>query len=166
MPEWQVAGYQRERTGAMLPNVSPSNVYPTTDGDLVLIAANQDSVFRRLAEVMGRPELAADERYATHGARGTYMEELDGLIADLDGHPRRPTSCSSALHAGGVPAGRIYRARDMFADPHFAAREAIVRVVHPELGEFPMQNVSPGSPRAPARSGTSGRELGEHNDEV
>ena len=55
LPEWALAGYQRERTGAVLPNVAPSNVYPTSDGDLVLIAANQDSVFRRLAGAMGRP---------------------------------------------------------------------------------------------------------------
>ena len=58
LPEWELAGYQRERTGAVLPNVSPSNVYPTADDDLVLIAANQDSVFKRLVDVMGRPELA------------------------------------------------------------------------------------------------------------
>ena len=82
LPEWQIAGYQRERTGTTLPNVSPSNVYPTADGEVVLIAANQDTVFRRLAEVMGRPDLATDERYATHSARGQHMEELDGTIAE------------------------------------------------------------------------------------
>ena len=58
----------------MLPNVAPSNVYPTADGESVLIAANQDSVFGRLAAVMGRPELAADARYATHSARGAHMD--------------------------------------------------------------------------------------------
>ena len=81
LPEWAVAGYQRERTGAVLPNVSPSNVYPTADGDLVLIAANQDTVFTRLATVMERPGLAADHRFATHSARGAAMAELDDLIA-------------------------------------------------------------------------------------
>jgi formyl-CoA transferase len=165
LPEWAIAGYQRERTGAVLPNVSPSNVYPTQDDDLVLIAANQDSVFKRLVDVMGRPELAADERYATHSARGRTMTELDTLIAEW-------TSTLTAddlldrLHGGGVPAGRIFRAKDMFTDPHFAAREAIVRVVHPELGELPMQNVTPQLSRTPGRVRTAGPALGEHNVEV
>ena len=79
--EYQVAGYTRERTGAILPNVAPSNVYPTADGQLVLVAANQDTVFRRLAAVMARPELADDPRYASHSARGEHQVELDGLIA-------------------------------------------------------------------------------------
>src|SRR5487761_2044552 len=68
--EYDKTGYVRERTGAILPNVAPSNVYPTSDGDMVLIAANQDTVFTRLTAVMERPELAAEPRFATHSARG------------------------------------------------------------------------------------------------
>ena len=165
LPEWQVAGYQRERTGATLPNVSPSNVYPTADGEMVLVAANQDSVFGRLTEVMGQTELATDERYATHSARGQHMEELDGLIAQW-------TSTLDAddllgrLHEGGVPAGRIFRAKDMFADPHFAARDAIVRLTHPELGEFAMHNVFPRLSETPGSVRHVGPTLGEHNKEI
>jgi formyl-CoA transferase len=165
LPEWALAGYQRERTGSVLPNVAPSNVYPTADGDLILIAANQDSVFGRLTAVIGKPELATDERYSSHGARGANMAELDDLIAawtatqDADGLLDR-------LHEGGVPAGRIYRAQDMFADPHFAARDAIVRLVHPELGELPMQNVFPRLSATPGRVRHVGPALGEHNDDV
>jgi formyl-CoA transferase len=165
LPEWELAGYQRERTGSVLPNIAPSNVYPTADGDLILIAANQDAVFRRLAGVMGKPDLADDERYTTHGARGAHMTELDDLIAAW-------TSTVGAdelldrLHAGGVPAGRIYRASDMFSDPHFAAREAIIRLAHPQLGELPMQGVFPRLSSTPGRVRHPGPELGEHNDEV
>ncbi|MEU8234085.1 CoA transferase [Actinoplanes sp. NPDC048967] len=165
LPEWSVAGYQRERTGATLPNVSPSNVYPTGDGDLILIAANQDTVFGRLAAAMGEPELARDPRYATHSARGAAMAELDDHIA-------RWTSTLGAeqllgtLHANGVPAGRIFRAKDMFADPHFAAREAIVRVPHPDFGELPMQNATPRLSATPGTVRTAGPALGEHNDEI
>ncbi len=165
VPEWAVAGYQRERTGATLPNIAPSNVYPTADGDLVLIAANQDSVFGRLATVMQRPELADDERYATHGARGANMAELDDLIAawtsrlDADALLER-------LHDGGVPAGRIFRAKDMLNDPHFAAREAIVRIAHRDFGEVPMQNVAPKLSATPGAVRTAGPELGEHNESV
>ena len=72
----------------------------------------------------------------------------------------------STLHEGGVPAGRIYRAKDMLADPHFAAREAIVRLVHPELGDLPMQGVFPRLSSTPGRVRHMGPELGEHNDEV
>jgi formyl-CoA transferase len=165
VPEWQVAGYQRERTGTTLPNVSPSNVYPTVDGEMVLIAANQDTVFRRLADVMGQPELAADEHYATHGARGKYMEELDGLIAEWSSTVGAD-ELLERLHAGGVPAGRIFRAKDMLADEHFAAREAIVRLAHPDLGEFAMHNVAPKLSESPGSVRHVGPGLGEHNDAV
>ncbi|TCM50458.1 CaiB/BaiF CoA-transferase family protein [Kribbella sp. VKM Ac-2568] len=165
VPEYQVAGYQRERTGTTLPNVAPSNVYPTADGEMVLIAANQDTVFRRLAEAMERPELAADDRYATHGARGSSMEELDGLIAEWSSTVKADELLDK-LNTHGVPAGRIFRARDMLTDPHFAAREAIVRLTHPELGEFAMHNVVPKLSDSPGRVRHVGPALGEHNEEI
>jgi formyl-CoA transferase len=165
VPEWQVAGYQRERTGPVLPNVAPSNVYPTADGEAVLVAANQDTVFRRLADLMGRPELAADERYASHAARGVNAAELDELIAGWTaGQPA--DDLLGRLADAGVPAGRIYRAQDMLADPHFAARQSIVRVAHPEFGELAMQDVFPRLTGTPGRIRHPGPELGEHNHEV
>ncbi|AGZ41794.1 CaiB/BaiF CoA transferase family protein [Actinoplanes friuliensis] len=165
LPEWAVAGYQRERTGATLPNVSPSNVYPTGDGDLILIAANQDTVFGRLAVAMGEPELAADPRYATHSARGAAMAELDDHIARWTSG-RAAEDLLGLLHANGVPAGRIFRAKDMFGDPHFAAREAIVTVPHPDFGELPMQNATPRLSETPGAVRTAGPALGEHNTEI
>ena len=163
--EYQVAGYTRERTGAILPNVAPSNVYPTADGQLVLVAANQDTVFRRLAAVMARPELADDPRYASHSARGEHQVELDGLIAGwtatLDAD-----RLLAALEEAGVPAGRIYRAADMLADPHYQARQAIVRLADPELGEIAMQNVAPRLSATPGRVAWPGPALGHHNREV
>ncbi|MBB4908392.1 CaiB/BaiF CoA transferase family protein [Actinophytocola algeriensis] len=165
IPEYQIAGYQRERTGTTLPNVAPSNVYPAADGELVLIAANQDTVFRRLAEAMGRPELAADERYATHGARGAAMAELDDLIAAWSA-THEADALLELLNEHGVPAGRIYTARDMLADPHFAARDAIVRLAHPDFGEFAMHNVVPKLSASPGRVRHVGPALGEHNDEI
>ncbi|GAA3617483.1 CoA transferase [Nonomuraea rosea] len=165
IPEWQQASYRRERTGPVLPNVSPSNVYPAKDGDSLLIAANQDSVFGRLARVMGRPELAEDARFATHGARGEHMAELDELIAAWTA-TLPADDLLRTLHEGGVPAGRIYTAEDMFTDPHFAAREAIVRVPHPEFGELAMQNVVPKLSATPGAVRTAGPALGQHNDEV
>ncbi|GAA3203517.1 CoA transferase [Actinocorallia longicatena] len=164
IPEWDIAGYQRERTGSVLPNVAPSNVYPTKDGP-ILIAANQDSVFRRLAELMDRPELADDPRYATHGARGANADELDGLIGEWTA-VRPSAALLESLHAAGIPAGLTYRAADMLADPHFKAREAIIRLAHPEFGDFPMQNVFPRLSGTPGSARWVGPELGQHNTEV
>ena len=122
-------------------------------------------MFSRLTGVMGKPELAADERYATHGARGANMAELDGLIAAWTA-TQEADGLLARLHESGVPAGRIYRAQDMFADPHFAAREAIVRLAHPTLGDLPMQTVFPRLSATPGRVRHAGPELGEHNDDI
>lgn len=165
IPEWQIAGYQRERTGTTLPNVSPSNVYPTADGEMVIVAANQDTVFKRLANLMGQPHLAEDQRYATHGARGSNMQELDELIATWTA-TFKADALLEDLHAAGVPASRIFTAADMFADPHFNARNAIVRILDAQFGELAMHNVAPRLSATPGKISSTGPALGEHNDEI
>jgi formyl-CoA transferase len=165
IPEYEIGGYTRERTGAILPNVAPSSVYPTADGETVLVAANQDTVFRRLAEVMEQPDLADDERFATHEGRGDHQELLDGLIAEWTGR-HKADELLDRLAEAGVPSGRAFKAADMLRDPHFAAREDIVRVPHPDLGEIPMQNVAPRLSETPGTVRWSGPRLGEHNREV
>lgn len=165
VPEYVTAGYTRERTGAVLPNVAPSSLYPTADGDSILIGANQDTVFRRLAQAMDVPELAEDPRYATHAARGGHYRELDERIAEWTSS-HAADKLLSLLEDHGVPAGRIYRAQDMLADPHFAAREAIVRLPHPVFGELAMQNVVPRLSDTPGQVHGVGPNLGQHTDEV
>lgn len=163
--EYDQAGYVRERTGAILPNVAPSNVYPTADEQMILIAANQDTVFKRLADAMGRPELASDPRYATHSARGRHQEELDRLIGEWSATiPAEPLL--QRLNDHGIPTGRIYRAPEMLADPHFQARETIVRVPHPVFGSIAMQNVFPRLSGTPGRISRPAPELGEHTEAV
>ncbi|HWA60649.1 MAG TPA: CaiB/BaiF CoA-transferase family protein [Caulobacteraceae bacterium] len=154
VPEYVLSGYIRERSGSTLPNVAPSNVYRCSDGEY-LIAANQDTVFARLCEAMGRPELTSDERYATHVARGAHQKELDALIeAWTRGLTVEEVEALMIEH--GVPAGKIYRAPEMLADPHFAARESLVDLPHPRWGKVTMQNAfpklsrTPGSVRSPA----------------
>jgi succinyl-CoA---D-citramalate CoA-transferase len=160
--EYDVADYVRERTGAILPNVSPSNVFDTADGKLLLIAANQDTVFKRLAEAIGRPELAEDDRYATHSARGAHQIELDQIINDwtktipLD-------ALEDKMNDHGVPCGLIYKAEDMMKDPHFKAREALIEIEHPDFGPIKMQNVAPKLSDTPGAVRHVGPELGEHN---
>ncbi len=140
--EYQQAGYIRERTGPILPGIAPSNVYPTSDGQMILIAANQDTVFRRLAAVMQPPGLAEDPDYATHVARGERQAALDALISDWT-RTLPAETLETLLEESGVPAGRIYRAPEIIADPHVQARNAIIRLLHPEYGELAMQNVVP-----------------------
>lgn len=163
--EFDKTGYIRERTGAILTNVAPSNVYPTSDGSMVLIAGNQDTVFGRLAQAMGRPELATDPEYATHLARGRNQKKLDDLIGAWT-RAQTPTDLLNLMNESGVPAGLIYRAPDMLKDPHFAAREAIVTVPHPDFGELKMQNVAPKLSETPGSIRSPSPSLGQHNDEV
>ena len=154
VPDYALAGFIRERSGSILPGIAPSNVYRCKDGDY-LIGANQDSVFLRLCEAMSRPELATDPRYATHQARGERQAELDALIEAWT-RQRTVDEVEAAMSDAGVPAGRIYRAPDMLADPHFKAREALIELAHPKWGKLPMQNafpklsLTPGSVRRPA----------------
>jgi len=163
--EYDKAGYIRERTGAILPNVAPSNVYPTKDGKMLLIAANQDTVFKRLSEAMGRPELAQDERYATHTARGAVQKELDDLIGEWT-KTINASELEDMMDKHGIPSGKIYTAPDMLEDAHFRAREAIVTTMHPKFGELKMQNVAPKLSKTPGSIRLPGPELGQHNEEV
>jgi formyl-CoA transferase len=162
--EYDKAGFVRERTGAILPNVAPSNVYKTNDG-MVLIAANQDTVFARLAEAMGQPDLAKSPKYSTHGARGANQVELDRMVEAWT-QTLETREVLGLMDKFGVPAGQIYRAPEMLEDPHFQARDAIVTVPHPDFGELRMQNVAPKLSETPGAVRSPSPELGQHNDEV
>ena len=165
IPEYDLSGIIRERSGSILPGIAPSNVYSCSDGDY-MIGANNDAIFRRLAQAMGRPEMADDQRYATHLARGRHQHELDVIINDWT-----RTLTIDALDAlmikHSIPAGRVYRAPEMLADPHFTAREAIVEVATERFGKLRMQNAfprlseTPSGIRSPAPS-----EIGQHNAEI
>ena len=165
IPEYALAGHVRGRTGAILPFVAPSNTYPTRDDDYVVIGANADTVFARFAEATGHPEWAEDERYATHNARGENQEELDSMIS---GWTKEHTvdEVLEVLKEAGVPASKVFTAKDMVEDPHYAARENVVTVQDPEIGPFPMQNVVPRLIETPGKVRWTGPALGQHNDEV
>ena len=132
---------------------------------MVLIAANQDTVFKRLAAAMGRPGLADDERYATHSARGSHQEELDALIAEWS-RTLDSAALVDLLNDNGVPTGHMYRASEMLEDAHFKARQAIIKMAHAEFGEFAMQNVAPKLSDTPGSVTSLGPALGEHNEDV
>ncbi len=165
IPEYQLTGHTRARTGNVLPNVAPSNIYPTAGGGWFAIGANSDPIFRRLAAAMGRPELADDPRYSSHQARGEHQAELDDLIAEWT-VSQGADRLQQLMDDHAVPAGQIFTAKEMLADPHFAARQAIVGVQAPGIGEVKMQNVFPKLSETPGGIDWAGPELGEHNDEV
>jgi crotonobetainyl-CoA:carnitine CoA-transferase CaiB-like acyl-CoA transferase len=163
--EYDRGGHVRERSGSFLPGIAPSNAYPTADGDMIIIGANQDSLFRRLAALMEQPELADDERFANHQARGRNQAEIDRIVGEWTA-TRTAAWLVEALAAAGVPAGLTYRARDMLNDPHFQARESIVRVEDARLGPTAMQNVFPRLSASPGEVRRTGPLLGEHTDAV
>lgn len=146
--EYDYNGIVRERSGSILPGIAPSNVYTCKDGPF-MIGANKDAIFVRLAKAMGRPELAEDERYATHLARGRNQTELDNLInAWTSRHTIEEVDALMIEHS--IPAGRVYTAADMLEDPHFAARKAIVEVETQERGKIRMQNAFPKFSKTPS----------------
>ena len=165
VPEYVISGYVRQRSGSSLPGIAPSNVYKCLDGEF-LIGANQDTVFARLCKAMGRPELATDERYATHVARGRNQVELDALVEAWT-MQMTVAAVEASMLEHSIPAGGIFRAAEMLEDPHFAAREALVDIPHPRWEGLKMQNVFPKLSRTPGgiRS-IAPQSVGQDNAEV
>ncbi len=162
VPEYDRMGLIRERSGSILTGIAPSNVYSCKDGPF-MIGANKDSLWKRLAAAMGQPELGDDPRYATHLARGERQTELDDLInAWTANYTMDEVDALMIEHS--IPAGRVYRAPDMIADPHFQARKAIIEVETETRGPlkmqstFPRLSATPSSVRRPAPS-----VVGQHN---
>lgn len=165
VPEYMVSDHMRRRTGSILEGIAPSNVYPTSDGEY-LIGANQDAIFKRLCAAMGRPELGNDERYATHIARGQRQAELDDLIAEWT-RTLTVDELEEKMIEHSIPAGKIYRAPEMLSDPHFAAREALIDVEHPQWGSFKMQNAFPKLSATPSSvRRRAPLEIGQDNAEI
>ncbi len=163
--EYDRLGHIRERSGGKLPGLAPSNAYPAADGREVIIGANQDTVFRRLCQVMGAPELADNPRYADHRARGRNQDELDERLAQWT-RTLDADTLVERLSEAGVPAGLVYRAPEMLADPHIQARESIVRVADEHFGDIAMQNCFPRLSRTPGTVRQTGPALGAHTEEV
>jgi formyl-CoA transferase len=162
--EYDITGYVRERSGSILPGIAPSNAYPAADG-MVLIGGNGDTIFTRLCEAMGRPELKDDPRYRDHASRGVNQAELDALIGAWT-RERTIETVLALLETHGVPSGRIFRAPDMLEDPQYRARGSIVETDHPVFGKIKMQNAFPKLSDTPGEVRWPGPALGQHTDEV
>ncbi|HSA72172.1 MAG TPA: CaiB/BaiF CoA-transferase family protein [Burkholderiales bacterium] len=157
-------GYVRERTGSTLPGIAPSNLYPCREG-YVLIAGNADSLYYRLMTAIGRADLRDDPALARNDGRAAQMERIDEAICAWT-RTRTLDEVLNIMEKAQVPAGRIYSAADIAADPHFAARGMIEQVIAGDgeplkvPGIVPKLSATPGAIRSPAPA------LGEHTDEV
>jgi formyl-CoA transferase len=165
LPEYDAQGYVRERSGSALPGIAPSNLYPCSDGSWVLIAGNADSLYRRLMSAIGREDLRDDPALARNDGRAAQMERIDTAIGEWTGQ-RTQQEVLAVMEQAQVPAGRIYDAADIAADPHFRARGMLVDTVAGDgeplrqPGVVPKLSASPGAIRSPAPK------LGEHTDAV
>ncbi|HEX7321864.1 MAG TPA: CoA transferase [Mycobacterium sp.] len=167
IPDYDVGGLVRGPSGTRLEGIAPSNIYRSADGSWVVIAANQDSVFARLCAAMDRPELAADERFADHVARGRNQDELDKIIADWAAQ-HQPGEIIETLSAAGVIAGPINTVAEVVNDPQLRARGMIAEHFDERVGRsilgpgiVPVLSESAGAIRSagPARPG-------QHNHDV
>jgi crotonobetainyl-CoA:carnitine CoA-transferase CaiB-like acyl-CoA transferase len=153
-------GFVPTRQGPRLMNTAPNSLYPTSDDHWVLIAANNDPIFRRLARVMGHPEWATDERYATQRARGQRVDEVDGLMT---GWTSKQTAeeVQRQLIAAEVPVARVNTIADIYQDQHYRAREMLLKIAHPVLGSVTMAGIVPKLSRTPGAIVKPGPALGE-----
>ena len=166
VPEYDRLGIVRGPGGTSLKGVAPSNIFRSRDGKWVVIAANADNVFRRLCEAMGRSELADDERFSTHLARGDHQEELDGIISAWAGE-RNADEIDRVLNDAGVICGPIYTIADIFEDEHFRAREMLVEHEDPEFGSYLGPGIVPKLSETPGEVRWSATwEHGSHNAEI
>ncbi|MEU8639443.1 CoA transferase [Amycolatopsis sp. NPDC048633] len=163
--DYHTGGKLRTRSGSVLPGVAPSNVYPAADDAQVVIAANADTVFARLAAAMGRPDLTTDPRYATHSARGERMAELDELIS-VWSSKLKSKDLIEQLQQHGVPVGRINTAASILADPQFADRDMILWRQNAAGTELPMNGIVPKFSRTPGAVTRTGPPLGADTDDV
>jgi len=164
LPEYDAQGYVRERSGSALPGIAPSNLYPCKDG-YVLIAGNADSLFSRLMSAIGRADLRDDPALARNDGRAAQMGRIDDAIAEYT-KKRTLNEILEVMEKAEVPAGRIYSAADIAADPHFAARGMIQSIVAGDGEALKVPGIVPKLSATPGAIRTAAPKLGEHTEEV
>ena len=165
LPEYDAQGYVRERSGSALPGIAPSNLYPCSDGSYVLIAGNADSLFRRLMSAIGRDDLRDDPALAHNDGRAAQMERIDAVIADWTSRLSQDEILKK-MEEAQVPAGRIYSAADIAADPHFLARGMIQSIVAGDGEPLKVPGIIPKLSASPGAIRSAAPKLGEHTEEI
>jgi crotonobetainyl-CoA:carnitine CoA-transferase CaiB-like acyl-CoA transferase len=165
IPEYDVAGIVRERTGSSLPGITPSNTYCSGDGSYVAIGGNSDAIFKRLMKAISRPELGEDPRYRTNADRTEHADELDSLIEDW---VRQHTTeeIMRSLEEAAVPVGPIYSAEDIVEDEQYHARDMLLETEIEGVGTVKMPGLVPKLSETPGQVEWYGGPLGAHNEEV
>jgi len=164
-PAYDKFGFVRERMGAATVNACPHSHYPSKDGRWIAIACTNDKMFERLANLMGRPELAGDGIYGTIEERDAARDEVDGIVTDWT-RRHQQAEILALCDQAQVPCSIVAAIDEIFEDPHYRARENIVRVTSPRAGELAVPNVVPRLSATPGRIDSLGPALGEHNREV
>lgn len=165
LPEYDVAGFVRTRSGASLPGIVPSNTYTTRDGKYLVIGANADSIFKRLMRAVGRPDLADDPALADNEGRVRRTEELDGVIAAWAAAVTLDEALAILARAE-VPAGKIYDIADIARDVHYQARAMIEQHRLADGTPVKLPGIVPKLDADPGRTRWLGPALGEHTGEV
>jgi len=165
VPEYCDSGFVRQRSGASLPGISPSNTYECADGNYVVIAGNADSIFKRLMNAIDRSDLANDPGLAHNDGRVIRNDELDAAISDWT----LQRSCDDAvalLEEAAVPVGKINTAKDIVNDPHFAARDMLETHNLPDDHPITVPGIVPKLSKTPGRTRWLGPALDAHRDEI
>lgn len=165
VPEYDMLGHVRERSGGALPGIAPSNTYPTADGAYVVIAGNSDPIYKRLMTAIGRIDLAEDEAFAHNDGRAAQSGLLDAAITHWTSS--LPIErVLDALQAAEVPVGRIYSVADIVADPHYQARGMLLNAELPGGLTVKMPGIVPKLSQTPGAVNWQGPSLGQHTDEI
>lgn len=165
VPEYDLHGHVRERSGGALPGIAPSNTYPAKDGAYVVIAGNSDPIFQRLMTLIGRHDLATDPALKHNDGRAQQSDMLDDAIAAWT-KTHSTEDILAALESAEVPAGRIYSVADIVSDPHYQAREMLLDAVLPDGASIKMPGIVPKMSDTPGEVNWQGPTLGEHTDAV
>lgn len=165
VPEFDVFGFIRERTGNIMPGITPSSIHTSADGKHVQIGANGDAIFKRFMQAIGRQDLADDATLASNDGRDARRDELYGVIDRWVGSLPLAQVLAS-LNQADVPASRIFSAEDMFHDPQFLAREMLLAAKLPDGKAFKMPGIVPKLSDTPGAVQWVGPTLGEHNQTV
>jgi len=165
IPEFSHFGHVRERTGASLPGISPSNTYPCRDGRYVIIAGNGDGIFKRLMHAIGRDDLGEDPKLARNDGRVQHNDMIDEAITQWTSR-HELEQVLDVLNYADVPSGRIYTAADIHEDPHYRARGMIEAAKLPDGEAFDLPGIVPKLSATPGATKWIGPKLGEHTEEV
>ncbi|MFM0718629.1 CaiB/BaiF CoA-transferase family protein [Paraburkholderia strydomiana] len=165
VPEYDLLGHVRERSGGALPGIAPSNTYRTEDDGYVVIAGNSDPIFKRLMQLIGRPDLADDPALAHNDGRAKQSAMLDQAITAWTSR-HATDDVLAALERAEVPAGRIYSVADIVADPHYQARDMLLQAQLPGGASVKMPGIVPKLSDTPGEVRWQGPTLGEHTGSV